>query len=229
MKRLRVERVAKAIGGFTLEADFEVGAGSRAVLTGSSGGGKTTLLRLIAGLERPDSGRIWIGDEDVTALAPRERRLGYVFQDHALFPSMSVLENAAFGLRMRGAPRAERVRLAEQWLERVGLGPKRDQPITMLSGGERSRVAFVRALIAEPRVLLLDEPFAALDPELRAGLRAEVLALLSRCPAPLILVTHDPEDAQILATHRLLLTQAEGGRLRQIRMSAGFSGGGMGK
>jgi ABC-type nitrate/sulfonate/bicarbonate transport system ATPase subunit len=128
---------------------------------------------------------------------------------------MSVAENAAFGLRMRGVAKAERRAQALKWLERVGLADRADSAVHSLSGGEKQRVAFVRALIWKPRLLLLDEPFSALDAELRAGLRRELLSLLAEWPVPMILVTHDREDAEALATTTRRIAEAMAG-LRKL-------------
>jgi putative spermidine/putrescine transport system ATP-binding protein len=200
---LRLEQVRKRVADFTLEADFELAPGERACLVGPSGSGKTSLLRLIAGLESPDSGRVRIGSRDLTALAPEKRGIGMIFQEQALFPSMSSIENAAFGLRVRGVPRAERERQARGWLERLGLGSRADAAVGTLSGGERQRVAFVRALIWKPAVLLLDEPFSALDASLRDVLRQDLLSLHREWPVPLLMVSHDAEDLRAIANVRL--------------------------
>jgi ABC-type Fe3+/spermidine/putrescine transport system ATPase subunit len=200
--------VARRIGDFTLEADFAVGPAERMVIQAPSGTGKTSLLRILAGLERPDRGQVWLGGRDVTELAPPRRDIGVVFQDAALFGSMSVWENAAFGLRMRGMGKARRREEALKWLERVGLARQAEAGVATLSGGERQRVGFVRALIWKPRLLLLDEPFSALDAGLRQGLRRELLGLLQGEPVPMILVTHDREDAEALATATATIVQA---------------------
>lgn len=211
---LRLEGFRRELGAFALSADFEVKGGERAGLVGRSGSGKTTLLRLIAGLDAVDAGRVSLDGRDITRLAPEARGIGYVFQEQALFPSLSVLENAAFALRMRGASREEREREAMPWLERVGLAGLAGASVLKLSGGERQRVAFVRALMWKPRVLLLDEPFSALDAGLRASLRSQLVELHELWPVPLILVTHDEADLEAVATFRLGI--AEVGRERRV-------------
>jgi ABC-type Fe3+/spermidine/putrescine transport system ATPase subunit len=222
---LRIEGVTKRIGAgaeaFELRASFGVAAGDRAVLSGPSGSGKTTLLRMIAGLERPDGGRITLQDGDRThelnELPAHLRRLGVVFQEQALFPSMTVLENVAFGLRMRKIARAERESESREWLARVGLAGREGSGIAGLSGGERQRVALARALITRPRALLLDEPFSALDPEARSVLRGVVLELHAAWPVPLLVVTHDQADAEALATRRWVLRPSSDGKLRCVQ------------
>ncbi|OFZ79262.1 MAG: hypothetical protein A2583_01255 [Bdellovibrionales bacterium RIFOXYD1_FULL_53_11] len=207
MESLRLDGVEKKYPGFTLRASFEVGHGARAAVSGRSGSGKTTLLRIIAGLERFDGagdfGRIMIGGDDVTRMPPEKRGIGYVFQDQALFPSMSVLDNAAFGLRMRGMGREERESLVMPWLEKTALAGQARGGVEKLSGGERQRLAFVRALVWKPRVILLDEPFSALDAGLRAAMRAELVSLHLLWPVPLLIVTHDVEDVEAVATARV--------------------------
>ncbi|MCM2278730.1 MAG: ATP-binding cassette domain-containing protein [Oligoflexia bacterium] len=214
---LRVEALAKRIGTFTLQADFMLGPGERAALVGRSGSGKTTLLRLLAGLEAPDLGRIRLGKREITMLPPQKREIGMVFQDQALFPGLDVLENVTFGLRMKGVSRKEREALALPWLEKVGLLDRARFPVERLSGGEGQRVAFVRAILWRPKLLLLDEPFSALDAELRGVLRRELVELHQLWPVPLLLVTHDVQDLEAIATVRLELHESRGGEIRSVR------------
>lgn len=202
---LRVEELSRNYGDFRLVADFSVAAGERAGLAGPSGSGKTTLLRLIAGLDRPDRGSIRLGGVELSGLAPHRREIGVVFQDPTLFPSMDLLENAAFGLRMRGMAQEEREAQVMPWLEKLGLAHRAHAPVGQLSGGEAQRVAFIRALVWKPRLLLLDEPFSALDRELRKTLRRELLELHAEDPVPLLVVSHDSEDLEALATFELRL------------------------
>jgi putative spermidine/putrescine transport system ATP-binding protein len=213
-----VQGISRRIADFALAADFALGRGDRMVVQAPSGSGKTSLLRMIAGLEPLDQGRIFLAGREITALAPPKRDIGVVFQDAALFESMSVNDNAAFGLRMRGVGRRERVLEARRWLERVGLGARADDAVTHLSGGEKQRVAFVRALIWRPKLLLLDEPFSALDAELRRQLRGVLLELLRESATPMMLVTHDREDADALATSRWTI---EGSGTEVRRLSPG--------
>ena len=206
MPKLKLEQVKKVIGGFTLCANFEIGEGERAALVGPSGSGKTTLLRIIAGLEqlrgKGDQGRLFL-DTEMTDLPPEDRNIGMVFQDHALFPALSLIENVTFGLRVRKVAREEREAQAMPWLEKVGLKSRAHSSIQNLSGGERQRVAFLRAILWKPKLILLDEPFSALDAGLRASLRRELVELHMLWPVPLIMVTHDEADLAAVATTRL--------------------------
>jgi ABC-type Fe3+/spermidine/putrescine transport system ATPase subunit len=208
---LKLEKVTRRIpaqnGGFELSADFTVAPGERAALLGRSGSGKTTLLRIVAGLEALESGRITLGDQEISALPARDRGIGVIFQEQALFPALDVLDNVTFGLRMRGVSRDERDAAAMPWLDRVGLKSHVHAPVSQLSGGERQRVAFVRALIWKPRLLLLDEPFSALDPTLRSSLRQELVSLHALWPVPLMMVTHDDADIEQVATTRLVFSE----------------------
>lgn len=177
-------------------------------LTGRSGSGKTTILRLIAGLEGWESGTLNLSGKDLTRLPPEKRGIGYVFQETELFPSLDILENAAFGLRMRGFDQVERAQLVMPWLERVGLSSRAHDSIFGLSGGERQRIAFTRSLCINPALILLDEPFTALDPTLRTEMRKSILDLLSGQPVPVLLVSHDAEDALELGAKVIQLVEA---------------------
>ncbi|MFG1282458.1 ABC transporter ATP-binding protein [Xanthobacter autotrophicus] len=179
--------------------DLDVRAGETLVLLGPSGCGKTTLLRLIAGLEAPDAGgHIRFDGADVTALPIEKRNVGMVFQSYALFPNMSVIDNVAYGLRVRGMAQAARRAQAAGVLEMMRIGALAQRRIDQLSGGQRQRVALARALAVEPRVILLDEPLTALDAALREHLRGEIDALLKRLAITAIYVTHDQAEALAL-------------------------------
>ncbi len=187
------------------DVSITVPAGTVTALLGPSGCGKTTLLRLIAGLERPAEGSIHAGDKALSTpdqvTPPEKRRIGMMFQEGALFPHMSVAENVAFGL-----PRGpERSRDVEQALELVGLGGMGKRPPTSLSGGQRQRVALARALAPGPEVLLLDEPFANLDPALRVELRTEVASLLRTLGITSVFVTHDQEEAFVMGAQVIVM------------------------
>jgi molybdate transport system ATP-binding protein len=187
----------KTLRDFTLDVEVAFARGVT-VLAGPSGAGKSTLLRIVAGLVRPDAGRVALGgrvlQHDGTSLAAFRRDVAYVFQEYALFPHLSVLDNVAYGLAARGVARDERRATASAWLERLGLAPLARARPPSLSGGERQRVALARALAWTPRALLLDEPFAALDDATRVRVRAEVRATLSALDVPVVLVTHDESD-----------------------------------
>jgi sulfate/thiosulfate transport system ATP-binding protein len=178
-------------------------------LLGPSGSGKSTLLRLIAGLEQADSGRIVIDDVDITSVPVSKRRIGFVFQNYALFGHMSVFDNVAFGLRTRGCGRSEIRARVEQLLGLVQLGQYAERLPGQLSGGQRQRVALARALAPEPRVLLLDEPFGALDTQVRVELRDWLHRLHEQTHVTTILVTHDQEEALELSEHVVLLQNGE--------------------
>ena len=192
---------------------LDVQRGELLALVGASGSGKTTTLRIIAGHETPDEGRVLLDGRDITTLPPRQRGFGMVFQHYALFPHMSVGENVAFGLEARSIAKAERRARAEQALSNVGLGGASSRQVQSLSGGEQQRVALARALIIEPNVLLLDEPLSNLDPTLRRTTRDELRAMLHRLGVTAVFVTHDQEDAFAVADRVALL---ERGRLLQL-------------
>lgn len=206
--RIGLERPA-----FTLDLDLDVAAGETIGLLGPNGSGKSTTLRCLAGLERPQGATIEITGIPVTDTArgidvpPERRSVGYVFQDYLLFPHMSVLDNVAFGLRSRGVGKAEAAAAARDWLERLDIADLAQRRPGQLSGGQAQRVALARALVTEPDLLLLDEPLAALD----AGTRASVRSLLRRHLADfrgaVVLVTHDPMDAMVLADRVVVLEQ----------------------
>ncbi len=194
--------------------DLAIAAGETVVLLGPSGCGKTTTLRIIAGLEAPDAGGIVRFDaEDVTAKPIEKRNVGMVFQSYALFPNMTVVENVAYGLRVRGVPKAERLARAGEVLEMMRIDALAHRGIDQLSGGQRQRVALARALAVRPRAILLDEPLTALDAALREHLRAEIDALLRRLAITAIYVTHDQAEALALGDRIVVMRQ---GAIAQI-------------
>ena len=183
------------------------------VLLGSSGSGKSTILRMIAGLAEPTSGRILLHGRDVTYLTPQKRGTGFVFQNYSIFRHMSVGENIEFGLKIRKTPKAERARRRDELLELVGLAGLGSRYAHQLSGGQQQRVALARALAYEPDVLLLDEPFGALDVKIRSQLRRSLKEIQRRLGVATILVTHDQEEAFELADRIGVL---ENGRLLEV-------------
>lgn len=215
------KRMGKADFDFELAVELRLPESSRcAVLFGPSGSGKTLTLRALAGLLRPDSGFIRLNGEtlfDARAgvnIPVRQRRIGYVFQDYALFPHLSVADNVAFGLTGCFGRHAGRVR--EQvagWLEFFGIGELAERRPASLSCGQRQRVALARAMTVRPRLLLLDEPFSALDPLLRRRLRQELRDVLDRVELPALFITHDPADVELFGDHVALYS---GGRVRAV-------------
>jgi sulfate transport system ATP-binding protein len=187
------------------EVSFEAKPGAITALLGPSGSGKSTLLRMVAGLEEPDAGRVFIGDSDVTDVSARHRNVGFVFQSYALFKHMTVFDNVAFGLRIRGSRKADVKDRVEELLARVQLPGYGTRYPSELSGGQRQRVALARALAIEPRVLLLDEPFGALDARVRIELRDWLLGFQKQTGVTTLLVTHDQEEAFELSEHVVLL------------------------
>ncbi len=180
---------------------FSVARGSFFSILGPSGCGKTTLLRMIAGFIRPDSGEITIGGRSMAAVAPNKRPVNMVFQHLALFPMMSVAQNVAFGLARRGVGKAERLRRAQAMLERVGLAGSGDKRTDELSGGQRQRVAIARSMVLEPTLLLLDEPLGALDLKLREHMKIELKQLQSAFGTTFVYITHDQSEALVLSDH----------------------------
>ena len=212
---ITVSHVGKAFGTFTALDDVSITVpdGSLTALLGPSGGGKSTLLRIVAGLEHPDRGSVHIGGVDVTRTHPRDRGIGFVFQHYAAFTHMTVAENVAFGLRVRRRPK-ERIRArVGELLELVHLEGHASRYPSELSGGQRQRMVLARALAVEPRVLLLDEPFGALDAAIRAELRDWLRALHEQIDVTTVFVTHDQEEALELA-EQIVLVNA--GRVEQV-------------
>ena len=181
--------------------NLTVTAGQTVALLGPSGSGKSTLLRMVAGLEPLDGGRVVFDGQDITDLPPERRGFALMFQDFALFPHLDVLDNVGFGLRERGASRRDSRVQALTWLERLGLGHRATASVLRLSGGEQQRVALARAMITRPRLLLLDEPFSALDAALRGQLRETFVRELQSSGTPCLWVTHDESEAKTMAVH----------------------------
>ncbi|MCV7302859.1 TOBE-like domain-containing protein [Mycobacterium barrassiae] len=193
--------------------DFEVPKGSLTSLLGPSGSGKSTLLRAIAGLDRPDSGTVTINGRDVTDEPPQRRGIGFVFQHYAAFKHLTVRENIAFGLKIRKRPKTEVNRKVDELLEVVGLTGFKDRYPAQLSGGQRQRMALARALAIDPEVLLLDEPFGALDAKVREDLRAWLRRLHNEVHVTTVLVTHDQAEALDVSDRIAVLNK---GRIEQV-------------
>jgi sulfate transport system ATP-binding protein len=198
---IEVREIVKCFGDFTAldRVSVDVPTGSLTALLGPSGSGKSTLLRVIAGLERPDAGEIRLDGEDVTRVPPQSRGVGFVFQHYAAFKHMTVWENVAFGLKIRRRPRAEVKRRVTELLELVQLARLGDRYPAQLSGGQRQRMGLARALAVDPKVLLLDEPFGALDARVRKELRGWLRRLHDETHTTTVIVTHDQEEAMDVA------------------------------
>jgi sulfate transport system ATP-binding protein len=207
--------VTKRFGDFLAldGVSVDVASGSLTALLGPSGSGKSTLLRVIAGLEVPDRGGVFISGREATSLAPQKRGVGFVFQHYAPFTHMTVRQNVAFGLKIRRRPRAEIRARVDELLELVQLSGLGERYPAQLSGGQRQRMALARALAPEPEVLLLDEPFGALDARVRVELRAWLLKLHDEMHVTTIFVTHDQEEALELADSIVVMNQ---GRVEQV-------------
>ena len=215
MAAVEVSGISKTFGDEAVlhDVDLVVGDGETLALLGPSGSGKSTLLRIVAGLERPDAGAVRIGGDDVTHQPVHRRDVGFVFQDQALFPHLDVAGNVGFGLRMAGMDRARRRRAVAEALELVGLSGHEGRDPATLSGGEAQRVALARALAPRPRVLLLDEPLAALDQLLRERLLVELRQLFDTLGVTVVAVTHDPTEAGTLGQRVAVLLD---GRVAQV-------------
>ena len=195
-----IENVTKKWENFSIcNVELKVAKGEYFVVLGPTGAGKTLLLELIAGFHKPDSGRIWIDNMDVTFLPPEKRGVGFVPQEYMLFPHMTVFENVEFGLKVRKVPKAERERRVEQTLEFMGLSHLRDRLPMTLSGGEQQKTALARALVIEPKILLLDEPLSALDTNTRKKMQKELKKIHEELKVTTIHVTHDQIEAFVLA------------------------------
>ncbi|MGE4428344.1 MAG: sulfate/molybdate ABC transporter ATP-binding protein, partial [Solirubrobacteraceae bacterium] len=211
---IAVSGLNKHYGAYHALRDIElmIPGGSLTALLGPSGSGKSTLLRTIAGLETPDAGRVLIGDDDVTYVPPQRREIGFVFQHYAAFKHLDVRDNVGFGPSIRKQPKEEIRRRVDELLEIVGLAGYQERYPSQLSGGQRQRMALARALAVQPKVLLLDEPFGALDAKVREDLRQWLRQLQSETGVTTVLVTHDQEEALDVADHIAVLNE---GRIEQ--------------
>ena len=212
---IRVANVSKSFGSFQAvdNVSVDIASGSLVALLGPSGSGKSTLLRLIAGLEEAEAGRIWITGEEATQRSVQDRQVGFVFQHFALFKHRSVRQNVAFGLELRGWKREAIRRRVDELLDLVQLQGLGNRYPSQLSGGQRQRVALARALAVQPRVLLLDEPFSALDAKVRKELRAWLRTLHDDMHVTTVIVTHDQEEAMEVADRIVVMNH---GRIEQI-------------
>jgi sulfate transport system ATP-binding protein len=212
---IRLRSVSKSFGSFRAldDVSLEVPDGSLLVLLGPSGSGKTTLLRIIAGLEVPDAGTVLHHDENITDYSARDRSVGFVFQHYALFRHMTIADNIGYALRVRGVPRQEREARVNELLHLIRLESYGPRYPSQLSGGQRQRVALARALAARPRVLLLDEPFGALDAKVRQELRQWLRKLHHDIRVTSVFVTHDQEEAFEVADRVVIMNQ---GQIEQV-------------
>jgi putrescine transport system ATP-binding protein len=212
---VRIENATKRFGT-TIAVDrvsLEIVRGELFALLGGSGCGKTTLLRMLAGFEQPDSGRIFIDGQDMTGVPPHLRPVNMMFQSYALFPHMDVATNVAYGLKREGVAKPEITLRVAEALEQVRLSDYAKRRPSQLSGGQRQRVALARALVKRPKLLLLDEPLAALDRKLREGTRFELVRLQERLGLTFVMVTHDQEEAMSMATRLAVMDR---GRIEQV-------------
>jgi len=218
---LQIDGITKRFGPVTAvdKIALEVMDGEFFAILGPSGCGKTTLLRVIAGFETPDEGRVRLAGADITELKANRRPVNLMFQSYALFPHMTAAGNVAYGLEMEGLQGAELKKRVDQALAMVRMAEFAGRKPNQLSGGQRQRVALARALAAEPELLLLDEPFTALDAPLRARLRDDLLAMQRRRAVPMVVITHDPEDVAALGGR---LIHLDNGRvIEQVKAEAG--------
>ena len=207
MGSIKLEHINKTYGKDVIIPDLnlEIEDGSFTVLVGPSGCGKSPTLRMIAGLETPSSGRIFIDDTDIGVLPPGKRDIAMVFQNYALYPTMTVRQNIEFGLENKKIPKEERRKLVEEISETVGLTPYLDRKPSKLSGGQRQRVALARAMVKKPKVFLMDEPLSNLDAKLRTQMRVELIQMHERLKTTFVYVTHDQVEAMSMGDNIILM------------------------
>lgn len=201
MSYIRFENIVKNFGAHEVlkHIDLEVEKGQLVTLLGPSGCGKSTLLRCLAGLETVTSGRVYLDGKDITDVNPKDRDIGMVFQQYSLFPNMTVEQNVAFGMKMKKMPKDTIASKAKEMLEIVGLGDKMKHYPSQLSGGQQQRAALARAIVTEPKVLLLDEPLSAIDALLRHSLQIEIRRIQKELDITAIFVTHDQDEAMVMS------------------------------
>lgn len=214
MSYIRFENITKSFGGNEVlkNINLEIGKGQLVTLLGPSRCGKSTLLRCLAGLETVTSGRVYLDGKDITDVNPKDRDIGMVFQQYSLFPNMTVEQNVAFGLKMKKMPKEKISAKVKEMLEIVGLGDKLKQYPAQLSGGQQQRAALARAIVTEPKVLLLDEPLSAIDALLRHSLQVEIRRIQKELDITAIFVTHDQDEAMVMSDVIHLMYQ---GRINQ--------------
>ena len=216
---LQLKGLSRRFGNVLALDDFHLslGVGELVALLGPSGCGKTTALRIVAGLEREDSGQVILGDRDITNVPAHQRNMGMVFQAYSLFPNLTVEENVAFGLQMRKVDKEKRLKKAHELLDLVGLDSQSKRYPHQLSGGQQQRVALARALAFQPDVLLLDEPLSALDAQVRTNLREEIRRLQLSLGTTTLFVTHDQEEAMEVADEIVIMNK---GKIEQVGTTA---------
>ncbi|WP_373539480.1 sulfate/molybdate ABC transporter ATP-binding protein [Chamaesiphon sp.] len=212
---IALENISKRFDNYQAidRVNLEIGQGALIALLGPSGAGKSTLLRLISGLESPDEGRLWLAGQDATRQNVRERNIGFVFQNYALFKHLTIAQNIGFGLEIRSIPASKVHKKVTELLDLIQLSGLGDRYPAQLSGGQRQRVALARVLAIEPKILLLDEPFGAVDAQVRKDLRAWLRQLHERSHVTTILVTHDRSDAMAVADKIVIMNK---GRIEQV-------------
>ncbi|MCZ2720956.1 ABC transporter ATP-binding protein [Marinomonas sp. 15G1-11] len=211
MSYVTINKLSKCFGEVTVfeDIEFTIEEGEFVTLLGPSGCGKSTLLRTLAGLDKANKGEIWVDGVDITHTQAQHREIGMVFQSYALFPNMTVEDNIAFGLKMKGISKKDAKEDLQKMLALVELGGKEKCHPHELSGGQRQRVALARALIVKPRILLLDEPLSALDAKIRKNLRQQILDIQKELNLTTIFVTHDQEEAMLMSDRIFLMNQGE--------------------
>lgn len=208
---LKIENISKIFekGRGVKNISFQLEKGELVSFLGPSGCGKTTLLNIIGGFVKNDSGSIYLEDEDITEYPPEKREIVTVFQNYALFPHMNVVENVKYGLKYRGYNKEEQIKLAKEYLKIVGLEGYEKNSVGELSGGQQQRVALARALVLQPKILLLDEPFSNLDAKLKIAMREEIKELQKRLGISMIFVTHDQEEALSISDRIVVMSNGE--------------------